>query len=80
LEVGDGIEVWNGEDESPGTVVSRMECRGKGVSASEKGEVVYVGNIYGRIDKGNKVYKTSSRALNAAAKESFSGKAQGGSV
>jgi putative protease len=74
LEVGDGIEVWNGEDESPGTVVSRMECRGKGVSASEKGEVVYVGNIYGRIDKGNKVYKTSSRALNAAAKESFSGK------
>lgn len=74
LEMGDGIEVWNGEDESPGTVVSRMEYGGKGVGISGKGQVVYAGNISGKIDKGDKVYKTSSKALNTAAKETFSGK------
>ncbi len=74
LGIGDGIEVWNGEAESPGTVVSWIESGGKGVDRAEKGSEVLAGNIKGNINKGDKVYRTSSKTLNTAAKETYTGK------
>lgn len=74
LSIGDGIEVWNGEEESPGTVVSEIKIGGKRVDNAAKGDVVSIGSIKGRITPGCKVYRTSSKRLNVEARESFSGK------
>lgn len=74
VEIGDGIEVWTGENESPGTVVSWIG-RDKNTSGpTKKSEVVSLGNINGEIKKGDRVFKTSSKTLNISARESFTGK------
>lgn len=59
LNIGDGIEVWNGENESPSTIVSEL--------INNK-----VGRISGNIHIGDKVYKTSDKLLMQKAKESYS--------
>lgn len=59
LHIGDGIEVWNGENESPSTIISEI--------IGNK-----IGRIRGKINIGDKVYKTSDKKLNATAKESYS--------
>lgn len=59
LHIGDGIEVWNGEENSPSTIVSEI--------IGNK-----VGRIQGKIHVGDKVYKTSDKKLNQQARESFS--------
>lgn len=59
LNIGDGIEVWNGENESPSTIVSEL--------INNK-----IGRITGNIHIGDKVYKTSDKALMQKAKESYS--------
>ncbi|MFZ5989159.1 MAG: DUF3656 domain-containing U32 family peptidase [Bacillota bacterium] len=74
LSMGDGIEIWNGEDESPGTIVTAIKINGKNVSEAGPFEAAAIGNVKGRISRGNKVYKTSDRKLNAIARETFSGK------
>lgn len=74
LSIGDGIEVWNGELESPGTIVSEIKLNGKNITASNIGDVVSLGYIKGKISKGDKVYKTSDRSLNAFARETYTGK------
>lgn len=75
ISIGDGIEIWNGEDESPGTIVTSIKNKKRDVRDSNIGEVVSIGSIRGNISKGDKVYKTSSNKLNAQAAETFSGKA-----
>ncbi|NLL06739.1 MAG: U32 family peptidase [Clostridiaceae bacterium] len=74
VSMGDGIEVWNGEEKSPGTVISRLEVKGAKVESAKAGEVVLIRNIKGNIVKDNKVYKTSDKKLNNLALESASGK------
>lgn len=74
ISLGDGIEVWNGEEQSPGTVVSSLEVKGRRVESAKAGEVVTIRNIKGNISKDNKVYKTSDKKLNSTALESISGK------
>ncbi|MCX8130801.1 MAG: U32 family peptidase [Clostridia bacterium] len=74
ISLGDGIEVWNGENESPGTVVSEIKINNINKTAAAKGEIAVIGDLKGRITKGNKVYKTSDKNLNTMARESFSGK------
>jgi len=74
LAIGDGIEIWNGEEQSPGTVVTGLEVNGKRVESAKAGEVVTIKNIKGNISKDNKVYKTSDKRLNNTALESISGK------
>ncbi len=74
VSMGDGIEVWNGEEKSPGTVISGLEVKGRKVESAKAGEVVSIRNIKGNIVKDNKVYKTSDKKLNNAALESISGK------
>ena len=59
INVGDGIEVWNGSNTSPSTIVSEI-VKNK------------IGRIHGEIHVGDKVYKTSDKALNQKARESFS--------
>lgn len=59
LNLGDGIEIWNGSNNSPSTIISEI-----------KGD--QIGRIHGDIHIGDKVYKTSDKALNQKARESFS--------
>jgi len=74
ISMGDGIEVWNGDEKSPGTVISGLFVNGKKVESVKAGEVVTIRKIKGNIVKNNKVYKTSSKKLNSEALESVSGK------
>jgi putative protease len=74
LAMGDGIEVWNGEEESPGTVVTKIRVDGRAVDEAKPNEIAEVSSVKGRIREGNKVYKTSDKRLNALARESFTGK------
>jgi len=71
ISIGDGIEIWNDEEESPGNIVSEIIFNGKNVNTADKGSIVDVGSFKGKIFKGNAVYKTSDRMLNTAARESF---------
>jgi putative protease len=63
LQIGDGIEIWNGENESPSCIISSLTKTKSGFELSK---------ISGKISKDDKVYRTSSKALNAKARESFS--------
>lgn len=74
LSIGDGIEVWNGEEESPGTIVTNIKVNGKSVNEVSGNVVAVIGSIKGRIFSGNKLYKTSEKRLVERARESFSGK------
>lgn len=74
IALGDGIEVWNGEEEHPGALVSEIKLSGKRVERAAAGETVTLGDLKGRIQKGHRVYKTSSKSLNSRARETFSGK------
>ena len=74
LSIGDGIEAWNGEDKSPGTIVTSIVKDSDRVRSASKGDVVTVGSIQGSIPQGCSIYKTSDRELNAAAAETYAGK------
>jgi len=72
LSIGDGIEIWNGEEgESPGNVVTLLKVGNRKTDSAKKGDIVTVGSISGRIYKGNKVYRTSSKRLIDQAKETY---------
>lgn len=59
ISIGDGIEIWNNSNDSPSTIVTEI--------VDNK-----IGRIHGKINVGNKVYKTSDKRLNQIARESFS--------
>ena len=59
ISIGDGIEIWNGSNDSPSTIVSEL--------IGNK-----IGRIRGQINIGDKVYKTLDKDLNQKARESFS--------
>ncbi|MBR6253553.1 MAG: U32 family peptidase [Clostridia bacterium] len=63
LIVGDGIEVWNNSNDSPSCIISNLEKTSNGYK---------IGRIHGRINVGDKVYRTSSKILNQKAHESYS--------
>ncbi|HHW48894.1 MAG TPA: U32 family peptidase [Clostridiaceae bacterium] len=71
LSIGDGIEIWSNEEDSPGNIVTEIVLNGKNMSTAAKGSIVDIGTFKGRIFKGNAVYKTSDKTLNSAARESF---------
>jgi putative protease len=73
LFIGDGIEIWNGENTCPGTVVSSMKRNGQSVKYAGAGDTVEVGYLKGRVFAGSMVFKTSDKALSEEAKLSFSG-------
>lgn len=74
IAIGDGMEVWNGEEVSPGTIVTDIRVGGKPVKEAKKGEIAALGSVKGKISRGDKVYKTSSKLLTQSARESFEGK------
>lgn len=74
IDMGDGIEIWNGEDKNPGVVISQMLLNDKMVKSAKSGDVVWLGYLAGKIKKGDRVYKTSSKKLNQLARSSISGK------
>lgn len=74
LSVGDGIEVWNNEDENPGNIVTKIENSNKNVSNAKKGDIVSLGFVSGAIYKDNKVYKTSDKSLITLARGTYQGK------
>lgn len=59
IQIGDGIEIWNNDNNSPSTIVSEI-IKNK------------VGRIHGNIHIGDKVYKTLDKSLNTRARETFS--------
>ncbi|HHV95340.1 MAG TPA: U32 family peptidase [Clostridiaceae bacterium] len=72
LSIGDGIEIWNkDEGESPGTVVSEIIRNKVNVREAVAGDSVLVGRISGKIERGNKVYKTSSKELTEEARRTW---------
>lgn len=74
LAIGDGIEVWNGEGKSPGTIITSIIREGSNARRADRGEIVTAGSIQGYIPVGCSVYKTSDKKLNTSAAESFGGK------
>lgn len=59
LNIGDGIEIWNGSNNSPSTIISEID-RNK------------IGRIKGEISPNDKVYKTLDKSLNTTMRETFS--------
>jgi len=74
LSIGDGIEVLNGENINPGTVVTYIRTEDGKKNYAQKGDIAYIGDIKGNVPKGCKVYRTSSKALNIRAAETFDAK------
>ena len=64
ISIGDGIEVWNDEEKSPSVIVSQIILDNKMVKTASVGDIVELGYIKGKIDRENKVYKTSDKKLN----------------
>ena len=58
LNIGDGIEIWNNENESPSTIISEI--------VNNK-----IGRISGNIHVGDKVYKTYDKLLMQKAKNKY---------
>jgi len=73
LSTGDGIEIWNGENTCPGTVVSSIKRNGQIVKSAGAGDTVEVGFLKGRVSAGNLVFKTSDKALSEEARLSYAG-------
>ncbi|NSW90680.1 MAG: aminotransferase [Firmicutes bacterium] len=74
MSVGDGIEVWSDEEEHPGNIVTGMRVNGRNIHTSNPGDTVIIGSISGKIREGDRVCKTSDKRLNAAARETFTGR------
>ncbi len=74
LSAGDGIEVWTGSSDSPGGTVTVIKKGKLDLNTAEKGDLVNIGHIRGRVTPGDGVYKTTDIELNKSARESFAGK------
>lgn len=74
LSIGDGIEIWNGEEQSPGNIVTEIKINGRNGTSAKRGDVVDAGSLVGKIFKGNSVYKTSDKKLVTGARVTFTGK------
>lgn len=74
LNLGDGIEIWAGEADSPGGIVSSISRGGAALKSAGEGELVTIGNFSGKIVPGQHVYRTTDAELVRSARESFTGK------
>lgn len=72
LSIGDVIEVSNSELSS--AMISFIRTRKDRVKIAKKGDIVTIGDIKGNIQKGDKVYKITSKVLNEELSKYFSGK------
>lgn len=72
LNMGDGVEIVN--DELPGNIVTYIEKDKVQVKLAKKGEIVFVGDISGNVNKGEEVYKISDKLLSSELKSFVDGK------
>jgi len=72
LDMNDGIEILN--KELSGNIVTYIAKEKTQIREAKKGQEVWIGDISGKIEKGQKVYKITSKILNEELKESFNGK------
>lgn len=72
LAMNDGIEILN--KELSGNIVTYIARGKEQTKNAQKGEEVWIGDISGNIQKGQKIYKITSKKLNDELKESFNGK------
>jgi len=70
LRIGDGLEVWVTEGGRVGFQVSEIFIKGVKVDSAPAGEVAGL-NIPGRVNPGDRVFKTHDANLMEMAKESF---------
>lgn len=72
LNMGDGVEIVN--ESLPGNIVTYIERDKLQVKSAKPGDIVYVGDITGIINKGDKVYKISDKNLNLSLRKVLDGK------
>ena len=70
--IGDGIEIIN--NTLSGCIISFIRKENNRVKEAKAGDIVVLGDIKGKIDKGQAVYKITSKKLNEEIKKTFSGK------
>lgn len=72
LALHDGIEIYSKENVVSNIVTCIKDEKGNIVNKpKEKGSIVYIGDFSGGINKGDRVYKTSSALLNKFLKEEY---------
>lgn len=70
IDLHDGVEILNEEVNVPFVVTCIKDERGKIINKKcGKGTVIYLGDVKGKIDIGDIVYKTSSKELNEFSRE-----------
>lgn len=72
LNMNDGVEILN--KELSGNIVTYIKRGNELIRECKKGEEVWIGDISGNIEKGQEIYKITSKKLNDELKESFNGK------
>lgn len=75
ISIGDGVEIWNGDEESPGNIITDIRIKGRHTDTAYAGETAELGALRGRVTPGNKVFRTSQKALLKEARQSFEGRA-----
>ena len=63
IQIGDGIEIWNGQATSPGGVVSILKKENAHIKVTAPGDIVSIGVVKGAFGAGYPVYQTSSKSL-----------------
>jgi len=63
IQIGDGIEIWNGQATSPGGVVSILKKGNAHIKETAPGDIVSIGVVKGAFQAGSPVYQTSSKSL-----------------
>ncbi len=74
LGMGDGIEIWSGSkfQESPGGIITKIVKDKRLVRKAHQGDTVWVSVIKGNVQKGSRVYKTSSKEMLEQASATYS--------
>ena len=70
IEIGDTISL---ENETGSYTISEMMEKNTNIRNAKTNQIVTIGRMKGNISINDKIYKMSSKALNALAKESYSG-------
>lgn len=71
LQIGDGIEITNENNESTGCLVSQIYQNNKMIKLANPSDTISIGLVRGNVEVGQKVYKTSDKTLNQEANSSY---------
>lgn len=73
IDLHDGIEIYSGDINVASNIVTYIkDSSGKVINSNvQKGNIVYIGDIPGKITIGDNVYKTSSNKLNKSLRDTY---------